>query len=163
MKGTFTLSNKFNFKVDTKPGIWDKRFLKVAAEVATWSKDPSTKVGAIAVKDKKVIAQGYNGFPKGIKDLSDRYNDREIKYKYIVHAEMNVIYNAAENGVSLRGSNMYVYGLPACSDCARGIIQVGVKRVIMPKQGIPDKWKESWEMTVNMFDEANVIWNFVKL
>ena len=58
---------------------------------------------------------------------------------------------------------MYVYGLPACSDCARGIIQVGVNRVIMPTQELPDKWKKSWEMTVEMFDEAGVIWNFVTL
>ena len=75
MKGILILSNKFNFKVDTKPGVWDKRFLKVAAEVATWSKDPSTKVGAIAVKDKKVIAPvqwfGKTGYTKdhNTKDL----------------------------------------------------------------------------------------------
>ena len=88
-KGIFILSNK-----------WDKRFLEMAKVVSTWSKDPSTKVGTVAVRNRTVIAQGYNGFPRGIKD-DDRYNDREIKYKFIVHSEMNAIYNAAQNGVSL--------------------------------------------------------------
>ena len=152
MKGILILSNK-----------WDKRFLEMAKLVASWSKDPSTQVGSVAVRNRTVIAQGYNGFPRGVDDHELYYLNKAIKYKRIVHAEMNAIYNAAENGVSLRGSDLYVYGLPACSDCARGIIQVGVNRVIMPTQELPDKWKKSWEMTVEMFDEAGVIWNFVTL
>ena len=81
---------------------WDGRFLDIAREISTWSKDPSRKIGAIAVRDRKILATGYNGFPKGIEDTPTRLNIREVKYQYVVHAEMNCIYNAAENGVSLR-------------------------------------------------------------
>jgi len=90
---------------------WDQRFLDLAKQISTWSKDPSKKVGAVAVgKNKEILAQGYNGFPRGINDSFTRLHDREEKYKYIVHAEMNVIYNACHNGVSLHGSTIYVYG-----------------------------------------------------
>ena len=71
---------------------WDGRYLALAEQVASWSKDPSTQVGAIAVNPLgNVVAQGYNGFPRGIADSDERYNDREKKYKYIVHAETNCI------------------------------------------------------------------------
>jgi len=66
---------------------WDYRFIKLAKEIASWSKDPSTKVGAIAVNDKRIIATGYNGFPKGIEDSNNRLSDRETKLAFMVHAE----------------------------------------------------------------------------
>jgi len=142
---------------------WDKRYLALAEQVSTWSKDPSSKIGAVAVGDKgQVLSQGYNGFPRGITDLSDRLTDRPIKYKLVVHAEMNVIYNASYNGASLDGSTLYVYGLPVCSDCAKGIIQVGIKRVVMPVQEIPKHWDESWSETKAMFDEAGVKYEFLE-
>ena len=151
MKGIFILSSK-----------WDIRYLRLAEEVSSWSKDPSTKIGAIAVGSKgQVLAQGYNGFPRGIEDNPVHYEDRDIKYRYVVHAEMNVIYNATYNGVSLCGSTLYVTGLPVCSDCAKGIIQVGIDRVIMKEQIIPQKWLESWKHTKSMFDEANINWEFI--
>ena len=113
---------------------WDKRYLELAKEISTWSKDPSTKVGAIAVSDQGgVIAQGYNGFPRGVVDAHSRLLDKETKYKYIVHAEMNCIYNAAYQGSCLVGSTMYVHGLPVCHECAKGIIQSGIIRVVSPK------------------------------
>ena len=111
---------------------WDIRYLQLAENIASWSKDPSTQIGAIAVGTKgQVLAQGYNGFPRGVEDRVEYYEDRETKYKYVVHAEMNVIYNATYNGVSLDGATLYVTGLPVCSDCAKGVIQVGIKRVVM--------------------------------
>ena len=140
---------------------WDKRFIRVAKEVSTWSKDPSKKIGCIAVKDRRIISTGFNGFPAGIADLPDRLNDRDLKYKYVVHAEMNCIYNATYNGVSLNGSTMYIYGLPVCSECAKGVIQTGIRRVVMPKQDIPDHWTESWKLTQTMFEEANIEWEFI--
>jgi dCMP deaminase len=140
---------------------WDKRYLELAEQVSTWSKDPSRKIGAVAVGSKgQVLAQGYNGFPRGVFDSAIRYEHRETKYKYVVHAEMNCIYNATYNGVSLDGSTMYVYGLPVCSECAKGIIQVGIKRIVMPKQEVPDMWHESWKLTKSMFNEAGVDWEF---
>jgi len=137
---------------------WTRRYLDVAKSVATWSKDPSRQIGAIVVGDKgQILSQGYNGFPRGVKDTDDRYNVREEKYKYIVHGEMNAIYNACNSGVSLNGATLYVYGLPVCAECAKGIIQVGIKDVIMlyPKD-IPDNWKESMKLTSQMFYEAGV-------
>ena len=95
---------------------WNKRYAELAKQIAGWSKDPSRKIGAVAVGDKgQLLAQGYNGFPRGIKDTDERLNNREEKYKYVVHAEMNVIYNASHSGVSLDGADLYVYGLPICS------------------------------------------------
>ena len=133
--------------------------MAMAKEVAEWSKDPNTKVGAVAVGDKgQILSQGYNGFPRGILDTSDRLNDRETKYKYVVHAEMNVIYNATYSGVSLDGAKLYVYGLPVCSECAKGIIQVGIKEVYVAQDCIDLRphWFESFQQTLDMFSEAGI-------
>lgn len=137
---------------------WDNKFIELAKNISTWSKDPSTKIGAVAVGDKRqILATGYNGFPRGIKDYSDRLETRETKYKYTIHGELNCIYNATFNGVSLDGSSLYVYGLPVCSECAKGIIQVGIKRVFMCyPEDISHKWNESGLQTKEMFHEANV-------
>ena len=135
---------------------WDQRFLDLAREVSTWSKDPSRQIGCIAVRDRKILATGYNGFPKGIDDRRTRYIDREQKYHYVVHAEMNAIYNAAENGVSLRGSTMYIYGLPVCSECAKGIIQVGVERVVAFSKETPERWMDAIAKTTDLFEEAGI-------
>ncbi len=136
---------------------WDKRYLALAKEVSTWSKDPSTQVGAVTVGGKKeVLSQGFNGFPRAIHDSDERYNDRETKYKFVVHAEMNAIYNATYSGVSLDGATLYVYGLPICSECAKGIIQVGIKKVVVEKSKELDNWNESVQLSKEMFDEAGI-------
>jgi dCMP deaminase len=142
---------------------WNERYLNLAYEIAQWSKDPSKKIGAIAVGSKgQVLAQGYNGFPRGIQHSPERLMNRELKYKYVVHAEMNLIYNASYNGTSLDGSTVYVTGLPVCSECAKGLIQVGVQQVIMPKQDdTPEKWMKSFELTKQLFEEAGVAWQFI--
>ena len=152
MKGTLILSNK-----------WDKRFLEMAKLVASWSKDPSTQVGAVAVRNRTVIAQGYNGLPRGMRDTDDRLTVRPLKIKMIVHAEMNAIYNAAENGVSLKGSTIYTVGLPVCHDCAKGLIQVGIKRVVTPEIETPERWLKSLSLTEEMFKEADIAWDRIKL
>ena len=137
---------------------WDKRYLDLAEHVAGWSKDPTSKIGAVAVNPLgNVLSMGYNGFPRGIDDTEERLNIRETKYALTVHAEMNAIYNAALNGVSLSGSTLYVYGLPVCADCAKGVLQSGIKRVVMRTFAIvPDKWIESWQQTAKLFDEVGV-------
>ena len=136
---------------------WDYRFLRLAKEVSTWSKDPSTQIGAVIVNDeRRVLATGYNGFPKGIEDTPERYADKEVKYDTVIHAEMNAIYNATYNGISLKDSTIYVFGLPVCHDCARGIIQVGIKRVIMAADNIPEKWIQSFSKSLNLFVEAGI-------
>jgi dCMP deaminase len=142
---------------------WDQRYLKLAEEVASWSKDPSRQIGAVAVGAKgQVLAQGFNGFPRGILDSSVRYANRSRKYELVVHAEMNVIYNATYSGVSLDGATLYVSGLPVCSECAKGIVQVGIKRVIMRDMEIPDSWQDSWRKTQEMFHETSIQFEFVK-
>ena len=136
---------------------WDNRYLSLAKEVATWSKDPSTQVGAVTVGAKKeVLSQGFNGFPRGIKDTDERYNHRETKYKFVVHAEMNAIYNATYSGTSLDGATLYIYGLPICSECAKGFIQVGIKKVVIEKSKELDNWNESLRLSQEMFSEAGV-------
>lgn len=142
---------------------WHKRFLDLAKHISTWSKDPSRQIGAVIVgEDNQILSVGYNGFPRGIKD-DDRLQDRETKYSLIVHAEMNAIYNATYNGIKLKDSTLYVTGLPVCSDCAKGVIQVGIKTIIMPmdldltEKGI---WKDSWDKSRKMFYESGVEWKF---
>ena len=138
---------------------WNKRYMAIAKDVASWSKDPNTQVGAVAVGDKgQILSQGYNGFPRGILDCEGRLNDRETKYKFVVHAEMNVIYNATYSGVSLNESRLYVYGLPVCNECCKGIIQVGIKEVYVAQECIDLRphWFESWQQSLDMFNEAGI-------
>ena len=123
---------------------WDNRWLEIAQLISTWSKDPSTKIAAIAVKDKRLIATGYNGFPRNIEDLDHRWSNREEKYKYVVHAEMNCIYNAN------------YHNQPVCHECAKGIIQVGITRVVAHYDKLPLKWSKSNSITEKMFKEAGV-------
>ena len=141
---------------------WHDRYLDLAEQFASWSKDPSRKIGAVAVGDDgQILSQGYNGFPRGIEDSEQRWSNKNIKYDYVVHAEMNVIYNAVLNGVSLKGSTLYVYGLPICNECAKGIIQCGIKHVVFrapmkDNQCINLKWVRAWELTKSMLREADV-------
>jgi len=143
---------------------WDYRFLALARHIASWSKDPSRKLGAVAIgQNRQILATGYNGFPRGIDDDKERYNVREIKYKYVVHAEMNCIYNATENGVSLQDATVYVHGLPVCSECAKGLIQVGVERVVAFSKGTPEQWKESNILTTQLFEESGIHYDFAEV
>jgi len=140
---------------------WDLRFKNLALEVSEWSKDPSTKVGCIAVKDRRVIATGYNGFPIGISDDKNDYENRDIKYKKVVHAEKNMIYNACRHGVSLVGSTVYVSGLPTCEECWKGLVQVGVSRLVMPSiESLIgqqyERWSEGCYNAVKYMEEAGI-------
>ena len=125
---------------------WDRRFMRVAEEVATWSKDPNTKVGAVIVNlGGKILATGYNGFPRGVDDNPARYEDRDAKYAFVVHAELNAILNSAD---SLRDTILYVTMSP-CRECAKAIIQAGIKMVIYRD------WRED-PVTLTMFKEADI-------
>ena len=135
---------------------WNKRYLDLARQVASWSKDPSTQCGAVFVGEAgQVLSQGYNGFPRGIDDTKEYYLDRETKYERICHAEMNAIYNASRTGVSLNSSIAYIFGLPCCHECAKAMIQVGVKEVVMNESSDP-RWNESCTTARNLLDEAQV-------
>ena len=109
---------------------WDEYFMGVAMLAARRSKDPNTQVGACIVSpDNIIISTGYNGMPKGCSDDEFPWGreGEETKYPYVVHAELNAILNA--NGRDLRGSRLYVALFP-CNECAKAIIQRGVKEVI---------------------------------
>jgi dCMP deaminase len=141
---------------------WTDRYLNQAEFIANnYSKDPSTKVGALIVsKDNSILSQGWNGFPRGVKDYDFRLNDRELKYKLVVHAEVNAIFNAAHEGISLKESVMYMYNLPPCNVCAAAIIQSGIKEVHIRLRQDSDisRWKDSWAFSQMMFEEAGVYW-----
>lgn len=131
---------------------WDQRFLELAKLVSTWSKDPSTKVGAVIADDRRIISVGYNGFPEGVFDTPERYNNRDLKYKYMVHAERNALLFA---NTSVKGMTLYTYPFMPCSECAGMVIQAGIKRVVT-LINTNERWQESFKITINMFDEAGV-------
>ena len=135
---------------------WHIRFIKLAHEVAEWSKDPSTKVGCVLVKNKRVISTGYNGFPKNISDSFDRLMDREQKYEMTVHAEINAITTAALHGVSTEGATAYITFNP-CSRCAAVLINAGVDSVyVSTANDIPTRWLENFILASKMLAEAGV-------
>ena len=139
-----------------KSDKWDDRFFRIALEVATWSKDPGTKVGAVLVQDRRILATGYNGFPQNISDDLERYLNREVKLAYTVHAEVNAILNAAKNGSPTNGSSLYVT-FPPCVSCATSVVQAGVSRVICPCiSTAPDRWKKSFELGQSILTEARI-------
>lgn len=132
---------------------WDIRFMELAKHVASWSKDPSSTVGAVIVRpDRTICSIGFNGLPRGVADHAERLLDREKKLQYVVHAEANAILSARE---PLNNYSLYVWPLPPCCHCAAAIIQSGIKEVHCLGT-IPPKWAESFEVAETMFDEAEV-------
>jgi dCMP deaminase len=132
------------------------KFMAVAEAMRDMSKDPSTKVGAVAIDDDfNVLTPGYNGFPRGVKDTEERLNNRELKYQLTVHAEGNIVAQAARKGVSLKDSTVVVTSLFPCSNCSALMIQAGVKRIIATK---PDneRWAESNKLAMEILKEAEV-------
>ena len=134
---------------------WDSRYLQLAQVVSTWSKDPSTKTGAVITNDKHhVVSLGFNGFPQKIVD-DDRLQDRAVKYEMIIHCEINALIFV---GQSLEGCTLYTYPFLSCSRCASIMIQAGIKRVVAPTipQDLKDRWGENIELTKILFTEAGV-------
>lgn len=139
---------------------WDERFMHLAETVAEWSScyQSNRHVGAVIVKDKRILTTGYNGAPAGVTSCAERgvclRREKNIpsgtmqELCYAVHAEQNAIIQAAKLGVSVEGATMYVTHQP-CVICARMIINSGIKTVIY-KNGYPD------EFALKLFDEAEV-------
>ena len=131
---------------------WDIRFLEMARNSAMWSKDPSTKVGSIIVDDdKRVVSVGYNGFPKGVDD-DGRLENREEKYKMIVHAERNALLFANKE---VKDCHIYTYPFMPCSVCAGMIIQAGIKRVVSVKNE-NSRWQEDFKVSRRLFNESGI-------
>lgn len=137
---------------------WDDFFLGMAQYVSKRSKDPSTQVGAvIADINNRIISFGYNGFPGPIEDKPEILNNRELKYKYIIHADINAILNAAHREC-LCGATMYVWPFPPCGECAKLIIQSNIIRVVTkkPTPELAERWRDSLSLTRELFKEAGV-------
>ena len=135
---------------------WDEYFMGVALLAAQRSKDPNTQVGACIVDDNnRILSTGYNGFPHGCSDDVFPWNRDEslgeTKYQFVVHAELNAVLNAA--GKSLVGSKIYVALFP-CHECAKAIIQAGIKEVIY----LSNKYcnTPSTQASIRMLDAAGV-------
>jgi dCMP deaminase len=139
---------------------WKDYFRNIAQQVKLKSKDKYTKIGAVIVgKDNEIVSTGYNSFPRGIHDGVDSRQERPEKYYWFEHAERNAIYNAARIGVSTRDCTMYLTcGIP-CADCARGIINAGIRRIVCEDHDDPigSKWTAHTERSNIMFREAGVI------
>lgn len=132
---------------------WDGRFWDLASLVAGWSKDPSTQVGAVIVnKNRQVLGLGYNGFPRGVNDDPERYNNRETKLMFVAHAERNALDNTF---TSSEGATLYSTLFP-CTDCAKGIIQRGIKRVVTTAPSEAQWQRFNCEVSKTMFEEAGV-------
>lgn len=132
---------------------WDARYLDLARHVARWSKDPSTQVGAVVVgRDRRHIAIGYNGFPKGIAD-DNRLFDRDVKYTLIQHAERNVLDNAV---FDLAGATLIVT-LHPCVECAKSIVSKGISRVVCsPIPPGMERWEQQADLAALILNEAGV-------
>ncbi len=135
---------------------WDLRFLRIAEEVRSWSKDPGTTVGCVLVKDRRILATGYNGFPATLSDSLDLYADREYKLSVVVHAEKNALFNAAKNGANTESCIAYVT-FPPCSQCAAALIQAGVKVVVCPDPASsPERWRTNFRIASDIMVESGV-------
>ena len=136
---------------------WNRRFLSLAQHVASFSKDPSTKTGAVIVApNNMIISLGYNGFPRGVEDSPDHYNNRDVKYERIIHSEVNAILAARTD---LTGCALYCYPLLPCSRCATVIIQAGITMVVFPymeDNEVINRFKNSHEHSVDMMQQAGV-------
>lgn len=139
---------------------WDKKFCELAEYISTWSKDPNTKIGAVIMGyNKEPISFGYNGIPRGVDDSPSERSSRthNEKYYWYEHAERNAIYNAARIGIPTLGKIMYLNCCLPCADCARAIIQSGIKRVVC-KKGVSNRviWDLHMIRSKKLFKEASV-------
>lgn len=137
---------------------WDKKLFGLAQHVATWSKDPSTQVGAVVVPRRgRFMAFGYNGFPPGIEDTPERLKDRQTKYRLIQHAERNALDNAT---FDVEGGTLYVTLFP-CDECAKSIISKGIRRVVTTAPPEREPWATAAAWALIMFKEAGVDVTFI--
>lgn len=141
---------------------WDQRFMCMAQEVASWSRDPSTKVGAYIAKGNRPVSHGFNGFPRGTDDSPELYLNRDRKYRRVLHAEQNAIMFAQRD---LDGCTIYVTHAP-CSRCVAMIIQSGITRVVCPNpwadRDYMERWRDDVLETEAMCREAGIKLEYVE-
>ncbi|CAH0533812.1 tRNA-specific adenosine deaminase [Vibrio stylophorae] len=139
---------------------WSVRFYQMAELVASWSKDPSTQVGAVITSGNRIISVGFNGYATGVSD-SAHIDDREMKLLKTIHAEENAILFAQR---SLEGCEIYVTHFP-CPNCAAKLIQTGIKSVYCPEQSedFLSRWGEKIRVSDDMFKQAGVTVHWLPL
>ena len=151
---------------------WDQHFLQVALDCARMSKDPLTRVGSVVVgPDREIRSTGFNGFPRRVSDTPTRLNDRDVKLRLIVHAEINAILNAARIGTPMDGCSLYlaatdntglVWGGSPCTRCVVEIIQAGIVEVVSrPPKNVPSRWTEDIAYARTILEEAGVYYREV--
>lgn len=144
---------------------WDRRFLDLALNVASWSKDKSRRVGCVIVGEgRQVLGVGYNGFPIGVNDAVVARHSRagDAKYKWTEHAERNAIYQAARHGIALKGTTIYLPWFP-CADCSRAIVQTGIKFVVAVEPDWNDpKYGADFSVAREMLLEGGAFVRFVE-
>lgn len=144
--------------MNIKSNKWSARFLKLALEISTWSKDTSTKVGAVIMdKHGEPVSWGYNGMPPDIDDTIPERMERPAKYGWMEHAERNAIY---QSNKKMKKGHIFVTH-PPCADCARAIVKKKIKRVIVDKANglnsdFGKRYAESFKITMEMLNEAGV-------
>jgi dCMP deaminase len=141
------------------PG-WDEYYLNICKVVATRSKDPNTQVGCIiAGPAHEIRSTGYNSLPRGIRDDIAERLERPTKYLWMEHAERNAIYNAARCGTTLDGCTIYIELMP-CMDCARAIVQAGIREVVVSGERMAqyssEYYDEHFRMVEVLFQEAAI-------
>jgi len=144
--------------MDITNGKWAGRLLKMAKDIASWSKDGSTKVGAvITTNDGRPVSWGFNGMPMGIDDDVPERHVRPYKYKWMAHAERNAMDLASK--ADLSDCVMFVTFSP-CTNCAQSIIQRGIKTLVVDEDNIaekmPERWQDDMRVAVEMLEEAGV-------
>ena len=148
---------------DYQPPSWDVLFMRMVYQYASKSKDPSSKIGAIVVRDRRPILFGYNGFPEGVKDYSQRLTDRSTKLYFTEHAERNAVDMAAAMGTSSAGATLYTPIMP-CSGCAKAVIQAKISHIVLHRPAdeyfkvcnTSPVWAKEHEFTKIMFDECGM-------
>ncbi len=140
---------------------WDARFMEMAHVIASWAScyQPNRKIGAVIVKNKRIMTTGYNGAPAGVKTCVERGECLRRKLNipsgtrteicYATHAEQNAIIQAARLGVSIEGATLYCTHQP-CAVCAKMIVNAGIVRVVY-QEGYPD------DFAVEMLKEGGVV------
>ncbi len=138
---------------------WDEYFKEMAALVSKKSKDINTNIGAVIVgPNNEVRSTGYNSFPRGLNDNIPERQERPEKYFFLEHSERNAIYNAARVGTPTEGCRIFLNCAIPCADCARAIIQAGIKEVIITSfSSHSPKWEESAARSMQMFTESGVV------
>lgn len=139
---------------------WNEYFLGIAEQVKLKSKDKNTQIGAVIVgSGNEILSTGYNSFPRGLDDTKEERQERPEKYFFMEHAERNAIYNAARVGTPIKDSSIYLTSGVPCMDCARGIINSGIKKVYCKRVCTTtnkELWEEHQKRSIDVLHECGV-------